>query len=517
MSPRRSSATGAACLTALAALSACSAPDAARIDASRPIRIAVRASGSTSEISSLSYKGGFEPKTFVYETLVKRDANGRIAPELAASWRFEDGGRQCVLELRPNARFHDGSPVTAAAVREHFQRWVGLPEHDWLACNQHIVAVRAEGPSTLRIVMDEPRSLLPDLCAINPCAIRAPSTLDFEGNFVEPVGSGPFRWEGLAEGGRVLHYSLVQRHAQDGLAVSRVDLVRFVNESPDEVVDQVLDGRLDVVADGWRERIPRDRIDRLRHDPRVRVVESPGSSVVSLGFKLEGGPCADLDLRRTIRGILRRADLVGRVEHGFADACSTFAAPSVAWPGGPTHVDPPPDERRKWPALRLLCRANSDYQPALTKAIADELRHGGFRVDVVSVQGDALARVLESGAYDMRIETTWGVPYDPDISLGARFGAKLDREAAATPNVFGQDARLTGLVLESQREYDEDRRARVFERIQARIDEIVALVPLYVPRRFAVFRADLAPPVLDHDLYRIDAASMAPATVVRQP
>lgn len=512
-----SGATRSASLFALACIGACAAPDAAVIDASRPIRIAVRSSGATREISSLSYKGGFEPKTFVYETLVKRDANGRIAPELAVSWRFEDGGKQCVFELRPNARFHDGSPVTAAAVREHFQRWVGLPEHDWLACNQHIVAVRAEGPSTLRIVMDEPRSLLPDLCAINPCAIRAPSTLDFEGNFVKPVGSGPFRFEGMDEEGRVLHYSLVQRHAQDGLAVSRVDLVRFVNESPDDVVDQVLDGRLDVVMDGWRERIPRERIEELRRDSRVKVIDAPGSSVISLGFKLESGPCADLSLRRTIRGILHRADLIGRVESGYADMCSTFAAPSVAWPGGPTYVDPPPDERRKWPVLRLLCRSNSDYQPALTKAIADELRHAGFQVDVVSVQGDALARLIESGAYDMRIETSWGVPYDPDISLGARFGAKLDREAAATPNVFGQDARLTELVLESQREYDEDQRGLVFERIQARIDEIVALVPLYVPRRFAVFRADLAPPVFDHDLYRIDAASMAPATVVRQP
>lgn len=162
-------------------VAACTSPPPAPLDHLRPVRIAVRASESTREISTLSYKGGFETKTLVYETLVKRDAEGRIAPALAQSWRFEDGGKECVLELRRNARFHDGSPVTAEAVREHFQRWVGLPEHDWLSCNRHILAVRAEGPQTLRIVMDEPRALLPDLCAINPCGIRAPSTLDFEG------------------------------------------------------------------------------------------------------------------------------------------------------------------------------------------------------------------------------------------------------------------------------------------------------------------------------------------------
>lgn len=495
----------------------CTAPQEHRIDIARPIRIPVRASGTGREISSLSYKGGFETKSLIYETLVKRDSRGRIAPELASSWRFENEGKECVFELRPNARFHDGTAVTAEAVREHFKRWVGLPEHDWLSCNQHIQAVRAESPSTLRIVMDEPQALLPDLCAINPCAIRAPSTLDFEGNFIKPVGSGPLLFEGMDEGGRVLHYTLWQRHAKDGLPVSRVDLVRFVNESPDEVVDQVLDGRLDAVMDTWRERIPRGRIDELRRDPRVKVVESPGSSVISLGFKVESGPCADVQLRREIRGILRRTDLVGEVEAGHADPCSTFAAPSVAWPAGTTRVDPQPADRRKDPALRLLCRANSDYQPALTKAIANALRRAGIQVDVVSVQGEALARLIESGAYDMRIEASWGVPYDPDISLVARFGAALDREAAATPNTFGQDAHLTELVLESQREYDEERRARVFEKVQARIDEIALIVPLYVPRRFAVFRADLTPPMLDHDLYRIDASSLAPASAVRQP
>jgi ABC-type transport system substrate-binding protein len=185
--------------------SACSSPPKAPLDLLRPIRISVRASGSTREISTLSYKGGFEPKTLLYETLVKRDERGRIAPALAQSWRFEADGKECVLELRKNARFHDGSPVTAEAVRQHFQRWVGLPEHDWLSCNQHIVAVRAEGPQTLRIVMDEPRALLPDLCAINPCAVRAPSTLDFEGNFVKPIGSGPFVFESVEEDGSVLH------------------------------------------------------------------------------------------------------------------------------------------------------------------------------------------------------------------------------------------------------------------------------------------------------------------------
>lgn len=503
------------CLLSL--LVACAAPPT--VEAFRPVRIAVRSSESTREISSLSYKGGFEPKTLIYETLVKRDGNGRIAPALAQSWRFENDGRECVFELRQNARFHDGSPVTAEAVREHFQRWVGLPEHAWLSCSQHIVAVRAEGPRTLRVVMDEPRALLPELCAINPCAIRAPSTLDFEGNFVKPVGSGPFVWEGMEEDGSVLHYTLRQRPGKDGLAVSRVDLVRFVNESADVPIDALLAGKLDVVIDGWRERVPRERIAALRADPRVQVLEGPGSSVISIGFRVESGACADLELRKRIRAALDRAALIATAEYGFADPCFATNAPTVeAWPrSGTTLTSVAPPQKRIDPPLRLLARAGSDYQPLLAKAIAEQLRKANMPTQVVLLSGEALSQAVESGAFDMRLEASWGVPYDPDISMNARFGPQLERDAAATPHIWGQDARVTELVIEAQREWDESRRARVYTQIQERIDEIALLVPLYVPRRFGVLRADLPTPQLDHDLYRIDAASIAPSSVVRQP
>jgi nickel transport system substrate-binding protein len=501
----------------LALAAACvSAP---AVDPLRPVRIAVRASESTREISTLSYKGGFETKTLLYETLVKRGPGGRIAPFLARSWRFENEGRECVFELRANARFHDGSAVTAEAVREHFQRWVGLPEHDWLSCNRHIQAVRAEGPQTLRIVMDQPLALLPDLCAINPCAVRAPSTLDFEGNFVKPVGSGPFSWDGSDEDGKVLHYTLRQRPGKDGLALSRIDLVRFVNEGPDVPIDELLAGRLDLVVDSWRERIPRERIAALRSDARVKLLESAGSSVVSLGFRSEGGPCASQELRELIRGAIHRKELVEQAELGFADECFAFAAPSVSlWPSGrETFEATRPLPKPFSPTLRLLARSDSDYQPALARAIAAQLREVRIPTEVVLLRGEALSQAIESGDFDMRIESSWGVPYDPDISLNFRFGPPLDHPSSDNPPVWGQDAALTELVVVSQREWDEDRRAAIYARIQERIDQVCILPPLYVPRRFAAVRADLPSPQLDNDLYRIDAASVAPATIVRQP
>src|SRR5690606_24323730 len=153
-----------------------------RGSAARPWRLAVRAADiALEELSPLRYQGGFATKTMVYETLVRRGADGRIVPGLASSWQVSDGGRTFSFRLRDGARFHDGEPVTPEAVALHFRRWVGLPEHDWLRSNRRIVAVEALPPAELRIRLDRPHALLPDLCAINPTATRGPGPPGREG------------------------------------------------------------------------------------------------------------------------------------------------------------------------------------------------------------------------------------------------------------------------------------------------------------------------------------------------
>jgi peptide/nickel transport system substrate-binding protein len=51
-----------------------------------------------------------------FEGLVRIGPDGRPRPWLAKSWRVSDDRRSMVIELRPEARFHDGSPVTASIV-----------------------------------------------------------------------------------------------------------------------------------------------------------------------------------------------------------------------------------------------------------------------------------------------------------------------------------------------------------------------------------------------------------------
>lgn len=469
----------------------------------RPWRIAAKAGDiATTELSPLNYQGGFETKSLIYETLVRRDAAGRIAPQLAASWQLSPDGCTWTFQLRPDARFHDGRAVTAPDVAVHFRRWVGLPEHSWLSSNERIRSVEALGAHELRITLDRPHALLPDLCAINPCAIRGPGALDREGAFRRPIGSGPFRFVEVREGGAVLRYELADpAPAPKAL----LDLVRIDIDGGADPLDALLRGDVDVVLSSWLVPVDPVRAAALRGDARFRVVEAPGSSMRILRLRCTDGPTSDVTLRRRIAACIDRAGLVRDVEHGFADPSTGWAAPSVRiWPQGTPPQAPTPGAAPAQP-LRFALPGPARGLRRLAQAVAAQLTAGGIPVELVAseprARGDATA---EGPPPDLWLEATHGVPYDPHTTIVSRF---LPRPAATTAEraqFVPLDARLHELIAAAVAIPDEQAREAVYAQIQQRLDEAALLVPLYAPRRIGVLVASAPEPVWDHDLYRFD-------------
>src|SRR3989442_8366107 len=70
-----------------------------------------------------------EMVTLAYDGLTQFDADGRLLPGLADRWTAgrDASGRQYVFHLRPGVKFHDGTPLTAAAVRASLLRVLSSP------------------------------------------------------------------------------------------------------------------------------------------------------------------------------------------------------------------------------------------------------------------------------------------------------------------------------------------------------------------------------------------------------
>jgi ABC-type transport system substrate-binding protein len=223
--------------------------------------------------------------------------------------------------------------------------------------------------------------------------------------------------------------------------------VRAFPREGDEPIGALLRGEIDVFVGGWDEDLPAERLHDLRRDPRVRVVDAPGSSVVSLGFSLRG-PTADRGLRRRIAAAISRSELIRSAEGGFADPCTAWAPPAVkAWP-----------------------------QPGAGSAVegaAGSGTNGAIERPLRITAGRTLVRRFGSGS---RGE---GVPDD--------LRALVD-EAAGTP--------------------DEAKRMPIYARIQEVLDRECLIVPLYAPRRIAVHTADVEGVRLGIDVYHVDLTGL---------
>ncbi len=125
----------------------------------------------------------------VTETLVDADDDGRLLPGLAARWTVSGDGLRWRFDLRPNARFHDGTAVTPEHVAWLLRRAMGRPGVLALAPVEDARADKGSVEVRLRSAF----APLPALLAHTSTQILAASAFDASDRVVRIIGTGPYR------------------------------------------------------------------------------------------------------------------------------------------------------------------------------------------------------------------------------------------------------------------------------------------------------------------------------------
>lgn len=139
----------------------------------------------------------------LYDPLVVfTQSSGKVEPHLAKSLAASPDGYTWTLELRPNVRFSDGTPLDAEAVKFNWQRH-GEPA----VKSAHANAVRGlslvvVSPTRLDISLPAPDRTFDHLVADELAYIASPTALraNPEGFGKQPVGAGPFKLESWTPG-----------------------------------------------------------------------------------------------------------------------------------------------------------------------------------------------------------------------------------------------------------------------------------------------------------------------------
>jgi len=145
-----------------------------------------------------------------FSSLVRLDAEAKPAPDLAIAWTPSDDDRSWTFQLRPGARWHDGTAVTSADVVFTIAT-VTDPEYRGPGAGSWAgVTATAVSPMVVRFDLQTPIAAFVDLVAGQPIAPKhllgdTPPAAMADDPFGEaPVGSGPYAITDLSRRGAVL-------------------------------------------------------------------------------------------------------------------------------------------------------------------------------------------------------------------------------------------------------------------------------------------------------------------------
>ncbi|RIK88653.1 MAG: ABC transporter substrate-binding protein [Hyphomicrobiales bacterium] len=242
----------------------------------------------------------------VYDALVKYEGDpAEIKPWLAESWETSEDGKTWTFRLVDNARFHNGDPVTAEAVRYSFERGLKLNKgvawmlKDFLAPE----GISVVDDRTVKFELKAPYapflSFLPWWFVVNPAQVQAN---EVNGDYGEAwltenaAGSGPFRigrWEPnvLYELESVADYWKGWPQADKRPAGV---IYRIIRE-PAAQKASLQRGEVDI-AEG----LTSDDYVQIANVPGLVIQDHKGMTTFGIKFNTQQGPTADLNLRKAI-------------------------------------------------------------------------------------------------------------------------------------------------------------------------------------------------------------------------
>ena len=255
----------------------------------------------------------------IFETLVAtRPDSTEVIPGLAESWTTSPDGMIWTFKLRRGVRFHDGTPLDAAAVKFTFDRVID-PTHPhaksgkWSFVTGYLSSVKSVevlDPQTVQLHLKYPTGSLPALLALPNCAIVSPTAFtkapaDFD---TKPVGSGRYKFESWERGSR-----LVLRRNDDYWGVKgkpQALVYRGIPEANTRV-SELLTGGVDLILP-----IPPDFVERLEKTSGVTVHKATGLTVWYAGFNVEKKPFTDRRVRQAFNHAVNKDAIVRDILKG---------------------------------------------------------------------------------------------------------------------------------------------------------------------------------------------------------
>ncbi|WP_230374339.1 ABC transporter substrate-binding protein [Pontivivens ytuae] len=423
----------------------------------------------------------------VSETLIGLDYEMNMIPRLAAA--FENVSEtEWRITLRDDVLFHDGTPMTADAVRDSLSKLSeeGHPGHNpRLASLLGISEIEVVDDLTLIFRTETPNSaFLWSLTEPSAAVLR-------EGTEAMPIiGTGPFVFD-MAETDKTYQVTGFADYWGGAPKLDRLVIDAIVDPSVAALALQA--GDVDLVTN-----YPEPDFAALKEEGGAQLFSTATGRLFFIQARVNDGPLANDTLREAVSLALDRDTIVaaalvgvgGQVAHGiFPDTMASWANTDLSLAYDPTAamamldeagiVDTDGNGIRELDGEDIVLQMRSyEGRPALRPTLEISqamLTQIGLGVEIAMGEWGANNDALQAGEIDMHLQAWGTAPQgDPDY-----FPSTLVATGGSY-NVGGySNPALDALLEEGRSLFETEARQPIYAEVQAILNDDLPLIPLF--------------------------------------
>ncbi|MCB1623392.1 MAG: peptide ABC transporter substrate-binding protein [Pseudomonadales bacterium] len=453
----------------------------------------------------VAYPGETTIMSDLFVGLTALDAAAKPAPGLAESWTVSPDARRWIFKLRPNIKWSDGAPITAAEIVWSLRRALDpatafpLAGRLFAIKNARAVATGKLSPTELGVSRSDARTVIIELEHPTPYLAEILATFGvpvpkarierFGADWIKPgnfANSGPFtldRWSPNSS-------MRLQKNLNffDAAHVNLDAVVHYPVSQPTTALRRFAAGEFDLML-----AVPPDQLDWVRRNVPQALRASPAMGVEVVAFNTRSGPTNDRRVRRALSMALDREALARSILGDARLAAWNFVSPVTSNYGRgalPDFHDWPLAQRRtearrlleeagfgpsKPLAIRLSFPAN-DFNKRIAVVVDAMWRQVGVRARLDSKEQRSLTASVVSGEFDS-VRQLWLAGYSDPLAFLERFDGAA---AGTTVNPSGyHNPRYDALLREADGAVDPAERMALLRSAEAIVVADQPAIPIY--------------------------------------
>lgn len=259
----------------------------------------------------------------IFGRLVKmNDSADKIEGDIAESWEISEDGTVYTFSLRPEAKFSDGTQVTADDVKYSIER--AMSEKSMVGWTfEAVKSVEAVDPATVKVTLIGPAAPFENDIALWGASIvsKAAAEKAGDGFSTEPVGSGPFMLSSWDKGTQITLKKNPYYWGKDAAGnqlpyIDEVDLQVIPDDNTRILKLQA--GEIHAAID-----LPYNQLQPLGQDANLQIFATPLFGITSISLNQSKPEFADNNVRQAMKYAIDKNILIQNALFGYGKpACS---------------------------------------------------------------------------------------------------------------------------------------------------------------------------------------------------